>query len=282
MTPDRLHRLHRPDRPDRLDRLDRLVCEVSADGLPIVAVSPHLDDAVLSCGALLGYLAPRCQVTVVTVFTAASPPPWPLPARRQMRAIGEPDAERFYRQRQAEDACVLAGMGAAWVHLGFPDALFRRVGPGPGLLPGRPRRAAYPTFRFDAARGRIAAADTRLIEEIAAATDGVVRSAGARLLLAPLGVGRHVDHLITRSATRGLGPRAVYYSDFPYSETAVPDAGFIRRHCLIPHPWLAGREENAHRIAGYRSQVGGLFPGGTIPTRPEIYWLAASDSATAA
>jgi LmbE family N-acetylglucosaminyl deacetylase len=263
-------------------QLGRLVQEVYAAGLPVVAVSPHLDDAVLSCGALLEYLARRCPVTVVTVFTTASPRPWPLPARRQMRAIGEHDAERFYRQRQAEDSVVLGGMGTAWVHLGFVDALFRRVGPGPGLLPGRPQRPAYPTFRFDAARGRIAAADARLTDEITAATAGVVRNADARLLLAPLGVGRHVDHLIARAATRDLEPRAVYYSDFPYSETAVPDVGFIRRHCLVPHRWLAGRAENAHRIAGYRSQIGGLFPGGMIPTRPEVYWAAASDSATAA
>ena len=104
----------------------------------------------------------------------------------------------------------------------------------------------------------------------------------ARLVLAPLGVGRHVDHLITRAATRDLAPRTVYYSDFPYSETALPDGDFIRRHCLVPHPRLSGRAENAHRIAGYRSQIGGLFAGRIIPTRPEIYWAAASDSATAA
>ena len=263
-------------------QLDRLLHEVYTKGAPVVAVSPHLDDAVLSCGALLEYLAPRCPVTVVTVFTAASPRPWPLPARRQMRAIGEPDAERFYRQRQEEDATVLADMGIGRVHLGFPDALFRRVGPGPGRLPGRPRRPAYPTFRFDAARGRIAAADARLTDEVAVAIGAAAGDADARLILVPLGVGRHVDHLITRAAIRDLAPRAVYYSDFPYSETALPDAGFIRRHRLVPHPRLEGREDNARRIAGYRSQIGGLFADGTIPTRPEIYWAAASDSATAA
>jgi LmbE family N-acetylglucosaminyl deacetylase len=262
--------------------LDRLLHEVYTEGLPVVAVSPHLDDAVLSCGALLEHLAPRCPVTVVTVFTAASPRPWPLPASRQMRAIGEPDAERFYRDRQQEDSVVLAAMGVGRVHLGLRDALFRRVGPGPGRLPGRPRRPAYPTFRFDAARGRIAAADSRLTDDIAVLIGDAVRNADARLLLAPLGVGRHVDHLITRAASPGLAPRTLYYSDFPYSETALPEAGFIRRHRLVPHPRLAGRAENAHRIAGYRSQIGGLFAGGIVPTRPEIYWAAASDSATAA
>ena len=246
-----------------------------------MALSPHLDDAVLSCGALLEYLARRCPVTVVTVFTAASPRPWPLPARRQMRAIGEPDAERFYRQRQEEDSAVLADMGVGRVHLGFPtrcsagsarDQADCRGDRG-GRLSDLPLRC-----RPRPNRGRRA----RLTGEIAVLIDDVARNADARLLLAPLGVGRHVDHLITRAATPEPAPRTLYYSDFPYSETALPEAGFIRRHRLVPHPRLAGRAENAHRIAGYRSQVGGLFTGGAIPTRPEIYWAPASDSATAA
>ena len=103
------------------------------------------------------------------------------------------------------------------------------------------------------------------------------------MILAPLGVGRHVDHLITRRAAGelGMGVRTVYYSDFPYSLTAAPEAGFVRRAGLVPHPWLPGRAENASRIAGYRTQFAGLFRDGTVPTRPEIYWLPASDSTTA-
>ena len=40
------------------------------DGAPALFLSPHLDDAVLSCGTLL-LRAPRA--TVATVFTEASP-----------------------------------------------------------------------------------------------------------------------------------------------------------------------------------------------------------------
>jgi hypothetical protein len=38
-------------------------------------LSPHLDDAILSCGALLTALPARSDVTVVTIFTEASAPP---------------------------------------------------------------------------------------------------------------------------------------------------------------------------------------------------------------
>ena len=261
--------------------LSQFVHEMHESGSAAVIMSPHLDDAVLSCGALLAHLAGSCPVTVVTVFTEAAPPPWSLPARRQLRAIGVTDAEHFFEQRREEDTKVLAEVGAAVVHLGLRDALFRRVGEaaaGP-RCPGR--RPAYPTFRFDAARGRVARTDAGLPVEVGALVGEVVRETGAGVLFAPLGVGKHVDHLITRRAAQHLGLRTVYYSDFPYSETAVPERGFLRRAGLVPHPWLYGRAENADRIAGYRTQFAGLFPLGTVPLRPEIYWMAAKDSATA-
>jgi LmbE family N-acetylglucosaminyl deacetylase len=280
------------------DQRARLMCEINDAGSAVVVMSPHLDDAVLSCGALLAHLAPRHPITVVTAFTAAAPPPWSLPARRHLHAIGMADAEFLFGQRQAEDREVLAGIGAMAVHLGLRDALFRRVGesarglPGPGRLPDswrqwgrwRPQsreRWAYPTFRFDAARGRVASCDAGLPAELSARVGEIARASGAKVVFAPLGIGRHVDHLIMRRAAQDLGLRTVYYSDFPYSETAVPEPGFVRRAGLIPHPWLCGRAENANRIAGYRTQFAGLFPDGTVPTRPEIYWIAANDSATA-
>jgi LmbE family N-acetylglucosaminyl deacetylase len=256
------------------DQFTRLIRDLEGTGAGVLVMSPHLDDAVLSCGALLAHLAARQLVTVATVFTAAAPPPWSLPARRQLRALGGADAEDFFAQRRAEDRDVLAGMGAVPVHLGFRDALFRRGRRGP----------AYPTFRFDVARGRVASCDAGLAAEVSARVGELTRTGEAGVIFAPLGVGRHVDHLITRRAARELTGRiqVVYYSDFPYSVTARPEPGFVSRAGLVPHPWLAGRAENASRIAGYRTQFAGLFRDGTVPTRPEIYWIAANDSATAA
>src|ERR1039458_2025492 len=149
-----------------------------------VGMSPHLDDAVLSCGALLAHLAARHLITVATVFTAAAPPPWSLPARRQLRALGGVDAEAFFAQRRAEDRDVLAGIGVAAVHLGFRDALFRRGRRGP----------AYPTFRFDAARGRVASCDARLAAEVSARVGEITRASEAGGVFAPLGLGRPLDH----------------------------------------------------------------------------------------
>jgi hypothetical protein len=285
------------------DRLIGLLRDLADGGSGVTVLSPHLDDAVLSCGALLGYLARRHRITVISVFTAAAPPPWSLPARRALRALGTGDAEELFQRRRAEDLEVLGGLGATPVHLGFTDALFRvRSGLG-RVWGGFGARPAYRTFRFDAARGRVAGCDAGLAAQVAEKVrgsgkvrgpEGVLGSDEANgsggvdgvdgfgVVLAPLGIGRHVDHLITRAAAGHLGLRTVYYSDFPYSRNAGPDPCFVRRAGLVPHPWLLGREENARRIAGYRTQFAGLFPEGRVPIWPEYYWIAATDSATSA
>jgi LmbE family N-acetylglucosaminyl deacetylase len=266
--------------PGELACLVRATCGA---GSAVVAVSPHLDDGILSCGALLAHLARRCDVTVVTVFTEAAPPPWSLPTRRRLRALGM-DAETLYARRRAEDTAVLGEIGAVAVHLGLRDAPYRRSGEATAGSSSRwrwPTHPTYPTVRFDALRGRIARADAGLPSEIGARVSEVVQATGARMILVPLGIGRHVDHLVTRGAAEHLGEhlgsRIVYYSDFPYSETAVPDRGFVRRAALEPYPWLTGRPENAKRIAGYSTQFANLFPHG-VPTSPEIYWIPAADS----
>jgi LmbE family N-acetylglucosaminyl deacetylase len=101
------------------------------------------------------------------------------------------------------------------------------------------------------------------------------------VVLAPLGIGRHVDHLLVRDAARRLaastGVIVVHYSDFPYCIAATPDASFVRG--LVPHTWMGGRTDAADLFAGYRTQFLALFPTGVVPLRPELYWV---DSAVAA
>jgi LmbE family N-acetylglucosaminyl deacetylase len=256
------------------DRLTQFVNEIQDSGDAVFFVSPHLDDAVFSCGALLARLAETCPVTVLTVFTsAASPPRWGMAARSQLRALGGIDAETHFAERRAEDIAVLEEAGARWVHLGYRDALFRRVREAPAGAPGG-GRAAYPTFRFHAGRGRVARSDQGLAAEVGARIAEAMGASGAKTVFGPLGIGRHVDHVVTRDAVAGLGLRAVYFSDFPYSQTAAADEGFVARAALTPSTWSSGRAENVRRISGYRTQVPGLFPHG-VPISPEVYWIPA-------
>ena len=240
-------------------------------------LSPHLDDAVLSCGALMVALGARCAVTVATVFTDAGPAPHTRAARAFLRQCGALDAATLFAERQAEDVRVVSGLGFAHEHLGLPDALFRlrRGARGPWrVVPELVHR--YPTFRFDIAQGRVSRGDRGLVDRVADETEKLAAAIGAGTVVLPLGVGRHVDHLITRSVGARFADRAVYYADFPYSVTHGVDHRFVERHglrraaCDVPTP----RKEEL--IRGYATQADALFPTGVIPRRPEEYYLPPS------
>ncbi|WMX48368.1 PIG-L deacetylase family protein [Streptomyces roseicoloratus] len=249
----------------------------------VLVLSPHLDDAVLSCGALLARLpgrrSSRASVTVMTVFTEGAPPPYTRAGRRFLRRTGRTDAEELYAERRTEDAAVLARLGVARVHAGFVDGLFRPV-PAPGRLR---RRVAgkvpelghvYPTNRLHLSRGRVSPRDAETVRRV---TDTVreLLQPGQGVLLAPLAVGGHVDHVLVRTAAVLSGLPAVFYSDFPYNVDEAPDPDFTGPLDATETSLGEGLDEKAELIRGYRTQVDTLFPGGVIPRVPEVYLLPA-------
>jgi LmbE family N-acetylglucosaminyl deacetylase len=249
------------------------LAEARSAGAALLFLSPHLDDAVLSCGALIRSFAAHCPLTVMTVFTAAGPPPHTRAARSFLRQCAVPDAATLYSARRSEDARVLDELGVAHTHLGYTDALFRRREAGTPLVRHAGRLLPevvhrYPTYRFDIAKGRIAAGD----RTVAGAVADRVRQLDARWVFCPLGIGRHVDHLIVRAVGERFTDRVVYYADFPYSETCAPDPGFLALHRLAPWTWSEGIAAKEAAIRGYRSQVDALFAAGRIPLVPETYY----------
>lgn len=250
------------------------VARVLHDGAPAMFVSPHLDDAVLSCAALMRAMVTRAPVTVVTLFSAAAPPPHTRAARTFLRQCGAEGSGPLFRERCSEDIAVLGDLGVRHVHLGHPDALFRRRR-GPALL----HRAArllpeldhrYPTFRFDIALGRVSRGDAELRGMLTAQVADLARGG---VVFAPLGVGRHVDHLLARSVGEHLG--AVLYADFPYT-ARDPSAEAAAAAGRRPWGWAEDLDAKRPAIEGYRTQVDALFPGGEIPLRPETYYAPVS------
>jgi LmbE family N-acetylglucosaminyl deacetylase len=241
------------------------------DGAPGLFLSPHLDDGVLSCGNLLRR-APRA--TVVTVFTAAGPGPHTRAARSFLRQCTASSADALFADRRREDVEVVTAAGADAVHLGRRDALFRtRRGVPAALARLVPELAhRYPTFRFDIARGRVAAAERDLPARIAEQVEAIVARSGAEVVFCPLGVGRHVDHVLVRSVGPELGERVVYYADFPYTLHSAPDPAFLAAHRLRRWENPDDPDDKRELIEGYRTQVDALFPGGKVPARREEYY----------
>ncbi|WP_353747990.1 MULTISPECIES: hypothetical protein [unclassified Paenarthrobacter] len=142
-----------------------------AGDAPWLFLSPHLDDAVLSCGALIEAQAGGREIIVATLFTEATPGPHTRAARSFLRQCTHSSALDLFEARKTEDNKVLTEMGARPLHMGGVDALFRRrrlprIGnPAWGRVrPGLPHR--YPTFRFDVALGRISHAEKALINRL--------------------------------------------------------------------------------------------------------------------
>lgn len=260
-----------------------LVAEIAARQGPVVVLSPHLDDAVLSCGELIARSAAHTEITVVTLFTEAGAPPYTISARRYLHQVGAVDAQVLYQQRRAEDRAVLRSAGARWVHAGLPDALHRRR-----PVEGTRRRLSrllpelahvYPAYRPHVVSGRIAPSDAETLRAVCQLVARVA-SGNPAVILAPLAVGGHVDHVLARTAAEASGACVVYYSDFPYNRRHRADREFIERHALVesrPGPQTEPiTAAKARLIRAYRTQAHALFPDGFIPPTPEIYFCPAS------
>src|SRR5262249_5093687 len=98
----------------------------------------------------------------------------------------------------------------------------------------------------------------------------------AELLFCPMGVGRHVDHIITRMVGEQFADRVVYYSDFPYNQSSAPDPAFIAAHRLVTWRGEEVIEARGRLIRAYHTQVDALFPSGRIPAVPEMYYVSSN------
>ena len=247
------------------------------DTAGLLFLSAHLDDAVLSCGGLMATLAGDLPMTVATVFTAAGSPPHTRAASAFLRQCGADDAGRLFEARRQEDTDVLDGLGVEHRHLGVPDALFRRrQAPAATAAVGRVVPEVvhrYPTFRLDIAKGRVSRGDRALVDALESDVADLLEASGAGIVLAPVGIGRHVDHLLTRALGSRFPERVVYYSDFPYDRWGAVDRQFVHAHRLVPTTWSERIDSKPDLIRGYKTQADALFPSGEIPVAPERYFL---------
>jgi LmbE family N-acetylglucosaminyl deacetylase len=168
-----------------------------------IYLSPHLDDAVLSCGGLIAQqFAAGEEVTVFTVCAGDSPvgelTPFAYELHRRWGGAGSPMAAR-----RAEDLVACGRLGASVVHYPLADAVYRRGPDGQALYPDAP-----------SVFGDIHAAEAGRVEELAAALRPSL-PADAQVYT-PLALGGHVDHRLTRRAAERLHRSMWYYRDLPY------------------------------------------------------------------
>jgi LmbE family N-acetylglucosaminyl deacetylase len=205
----------------------------------VLAVSPHLDDAVFSAGASLARLADAGhEVTVLTCFTASVPEPTGFALACQTDKGLAPDLD-YMALRREEDRAATGVLGAAPVHLPLPEAPHRGYGSAPALFAGvRP--------------------DDVVWQDVLAA----LRPYRADLWLGPQGLGGHVDHLQVVRAVAALGRPTLWWRDAPYAVNAPGSAPSPD----LP-PGLVGlvlpedRQRRGDACACYATQLGFQFGG---------------------
>jgi LmbE family N-acetylglucosaminyl deacetylase len=226
----------------------------AADRFDLIVLSPHLDDGVLSCGGRLAATAERgARALLVTVFAGDDPPEPVNPLATRLREAWNLPPGGVVEARRAEDREAARRLGASVAHWNLPEALYRLDATG--------TRPLYETV--EALYAAPATQDLARIDELARR---IAALPAAGLLLAPLGVGGHVDHRLVRAAAERSGRDVAFYEEFPYSEWKW---FAVRRALERPREWtgeslplsatLADVKRDA--ILAYRSQVGALFRG---------------------
>ena len=270
-----------------------------------VYLSPHLDDAVMSCGGIIHHQTSNGeQVQVITIFAGEYQDGAPSPfALVQHGYWGNPP--RPMPLRRAEDTAALMLLDADTVHLEYLDAVYRAGPDGEWLYaheealwqkvsPADPLAEDGAQGLVDRLVTLIPPPDQSLVDRLAAVIPPPDQSLVDRLaamipppdqglVYAPLGVGQHVDHQLVHTAARKLlarGYRMAFYEDYPYAmnpgatDLAVTAAGVEEWQMdtipLVPADLVA----KVSALNYYRSQMYVLFGG--IEDMPNRVWAFAA------
>ena len=221
-------------------------------------LSPHLDDAALSCGGTIHHLTSRGEAVTILTIMAGDPPVNPdTPFIRELHARWDLPHDAA-AQRRAEDRAAAAALGAKVIHWAIPDCIYRETG-----------APLYPSVEdifgdvqpSDAAIAALDAEAVTLLEQFPAVT----------ALYGPLGVGHHVDHLIVRDWVLGLAARLslalALYEEYPYTrdrdaiQRALREMPDDRPLIARVQPLTAPEvDAKVRAIACYQSQISTFWP----------------------
>jgi LmbE family N-acetylglucosaminyl deacetylase len=219
----------------------------------VLALSPHLDDAVFSCGATLARLTDHgVHVALVTAFTRSVPDPGAFALRCQTDKGLHPDVD-YMAVRRAEDRAAADVLGIAEViHLDLPEAPHRGYESAAELF-GAPRADDTIDLAVRARLGELGQPE---------------------LVLAPRGLGGHVDHRrLIEAIPAHWTPVIVRYRDTPYTMRIATTARDVTDR---PAPVAAQLDRKLDACAAYATQLGFQF-GGETAMRRALHELAYSE-----
>lgn len=204
----------------------------------VTVIAPHPDDAQLAVGGLLAATTAK----VIDVFSMET---W------TRRSFYHSRLELAAELLLAEERLACQVLGTALLTLGY--------------IAAESRPAWRDGFYVDPAGPEPANVEPRLLTAIMARLEPELR--GPEVVLAPLGAGGHVDHVLVRAAVLGLvrahaldPARLAFYEDMPYSaftghRPPQPPAGPDEsRPVTVPLPQYAS-DVKREALWAYRLQV---------------------------
>ena len=207
-----------------------------------IYLSPHYDDAALSCGgAIWQQVQAGERVLVITICAAIPDPAQPLSPFAQSLHHAWGDFSEMVAVRRAEDEAAMRVLGVDYLYLDITDCIYR----------GNPDTKEWYYQGLNGIFGEIHPADLILASEIASTITGQVTINAKSLIYSPLTVGHHVDHQLTFTAARELqrrGKSVIFYEDYPYTDPHYPFQA------------TKSRQPRAHRLEG------------TLTAKPNINW----------
>lgn len=221
----------------------------------VIVLAPHLDDAVLSAAGLLLALKGHVSRLVVTIACGN-------PVRRNNGKRARPrKGFASPSERRKEDIRAMHDLDCDFVHLGFADCIYRRSPTTGDLIYNK----AQTKFAVGSPE------DRAHVEELFLVLRRLCRNMGRVLVVAPLGIGYHVDHLIAAQVALQIAgvSQLLFYEDVPYVFNPQIGAGVadgplaaLERLGCMPVRRLAVRydvETKCRLIRYYESQLPVLF-----------------------
>jgi LmbE family N-acetylglucosaminyl deacetylase len=215
-------------------------------------LSPHMDDAVLSCGGQMAAQIERGErVRVLNIFAG-------IPDYTRLSAYAERQHNKWGRPadpvstRRIEDERVLDDLGAEVEYWEFYDCIYRQA------------NGEFLYTHHDAVFGPIHPAETALIATLTHNLRRLTETWPEAVFYAPIGAGGHVDHRLVRASAVALqrtGLPVQFYEDFPY----VAREGVLgEAQAELPVTWTSHLTpidvaRKIATIAGYASQLLAVF-----------------------
>jgi len=214
-------------------------------------ISPHLDDVILSCGALIYSLKKQNDINIISIFTKPLiKKKYSKEAKNFLKKTGFSEFKSLFFERRKEDNKLCAYLKINYFHLGFYEYIF--------INDEISIESYLNNFLF---KKKI----SNKLKKIVQHKNGIVFS--------PLAVGKNPDHLLVREVINQNFKNIIFYEDYPYNLKFNPDEKFIRENNLFVVEYKNYLFIKEKLIKFYQSQIKLIFGDKPIILKKERYYL---------